>query len=158
MYISIKNSKNFEQSVVDEISKFLISRDFIEQFKSDVSNYHQKETRHLIQLSSNLFLVRHSEFAHTDNIPTELFLSSHDSYGLIDLFKVGGDANKSSLLYWFVHCRSKFILPTQIGIFCKNAEHSDKVIMQARMDDLWIASNATSTVFALDSGSSHLQT
>lgn len=158
MYISIKNQKNFDQAIFDEITKYIISKDFTKQFLSDVATYPQKETRSIISITPKLYLIRHSEFAFTNHVPTEVFLSAHESYGLLDLFKLGVDANKSSMLYWFVFSRSKFIIQTQIGLICKNADVSGNIVNHARTDDLWIAGNATSTVLALDSGSSHLVT
>jgi hypothetical protein len=159
MFISIKNQKNFPKEHVSEISRYLLSKDFIDQLKYDIENKNDDYTRKIIKLSDDLFIIRYGEFSIPDINVEELHIISSDKYGLLDLYHVGTDANKTSILYWIIKSNAKHTLNTDMGMVAKNVErNNENPKLLGRFDHIWIASTKSSTALALDMGSSHLVT
>jgi hypothetical protein len=158
MYISIKNSKGFPKEDISEISRFLLSDDFQYHLSKDVLDKDDEYTRKIIHISDHLYMIRHSEFSFNAEID-ELHIISSERYGLIDLYHVGIDANRNSILYWIVKCNAKHVISTDIGLIAKNTDSiTDTPKMLGRFDHIWFASTKNSSVLAIDKGSSHLVT
>ena len=162
MYISIKNPKDFPDEDFAAISQYLLSDRFRRQVEIDYVNRLDEGSRTICEVNKKLYIVRHTEFSiqSVEDALVELHLSSVERYGFVDLFQVGTDANKNSILYWIIIPKSLHVLQTHIGMVCKNSDSNSKEIphMFARFDHLWICGTSTSTVFALDQGSSHVIT
>ena len=161
MYISIKNNKGFDNDDFRRISDYLLSARFKRQMEIDHASKHDDQTRTICEIDKQHYIVRHSEFAvqNIDETMQDMHLSSMDRYGLIDVFQLGTDANKSSTLYWIVATKAKIVQHTGLGLVCKNS-HTNKGDPKqlARFDKLWIAGSQNSTVFVIDQGSSHMVT
>ena len=161
MYISIKNPKEFPDEDFAAISQYLLSDRFRRQVELDYVNRLDEGSRTICEVNKKLYIVRHTEFSipSVEDALVELHLSSVERYGFIDLFQVGTDANKNSILYWIIIPKSLHVLQTHIGMVCKNSDSNvGAPRTMARFDHLWIAGSHSSTVFALDLGSSHVVT
>lgn len=159
MYISIRNQKGFPQEDFDMISNFLLRDDFKKHVQNDYVNKDDEQTRVIITVSDHLFLVRHTEFTVADlHSLNDIHVSTVERYGFIDLYQIGTDVNKNSILYWAIVPKAKIVVPTYIGIVCSNTIDQTKPRVLARFDHLWIAGSKNSTVLTIDQGSSHLVT
>lgn len=164
MHISIRNSRNFDNADFDRISEFLLTKQFRNMVEEDNSHRFEQEDsrpRNLVEPVKGIFFIRAQDMAAEQNdIAFEIYLSSTERYGLIDLFQVGTDANKVSSLYWVAIPKAKYVLATTLGLFCRSAESATTGTpsLLGRFDKLWIGGNKNSTVLAVDQGSSHMIT
>ncbi|QIG70312.1 hypothetical protein EVB87_212 [Rhizobium phage RHph_N28_1] len=164
MHISIRNNRNFDREDFERISEFLVTKQFRQIVENDSKyRYEQEETRprNILEPIKGVFFIRVLDMsADKHDIAHEVYLSSTERYGLIDLFQVGTDANKVSSLYWIAVPKAKYVMATSLGIFCRAAETTTTgtAALLGRFDKLWIGGNKNSTTLIVDSGSSHMQT
>lgn len=157
MFVSIRNTKDFASESFYAISDYLMTDKFKRQLAVDQAENADETTRFIFEPLRGFYFVRSSDFSPPVEL-SELYLSSVERYGLIDMLQIGTDANKTSCLYWIAVPRAQFVTSTSFGLICRNADSKDTAKPIARFDHLYLVGNKTSTVLAIERGSSHMQT
>lgn len=162
MFLSIKNSKDFPVDEINQITNWVMSGDFIDLVEKDLRLKDEEHVRTLYALPVNedkFFAIRASEFPIASSEFETLHLNSIENYGgHLHLYQLGLEANKNSVLYWIVSSQTPYTISTGLGLLLVKDKDQTTPTVYSRMDNLWIAGNAGSTILALDYGSSHLVT
>lgn len=165
MFLSIKNTKGFPETEIAQISEWVMSPDFVKLVELDFSRKDEDHVRSIYSIPTHgafedkLFAICASSFPISSTDFETLHLSSIENYGgHLHMYQLGLEANKNSVIYWIVSSQTAYTLSTGLGLFLVNTKDQTEPTVYSRMDNLWIAGNAGSTILSIDYGSSHLVT
>lgn len=161
MHLSIKNAKDFPDDQINEIVNWIMSKGFTSLLAQDLKTMDDPLTRQIHHVSKCVYVIRAStiSISNVEELDT-LHLASVEKHGHVNLFKVGTEPNKTSILYWILFTSVNYVLPTGHGIVVVESAEKAKGIAKVydRPDNFWLMGNEGSTVAMLDYGSSHLIT
>lgn len=162
MFLSIKNTKQFPQVEIDQITEWVMSSDFNLMVEHDLKVKDEDHVRSIYSIPINedkLFAIRANDFPISSSDFDTLHLSSVEDYGgHMHMYQLGLESNKNTVIYWIVTSQTAYTISTGLGLMLVQTMDKSEPTLYSRNDNLWIAGNAGSTILALDYGSSHLVT